>query len=89
VSIFDLDGRLRSGRSKPRRGGAADAISPRRRRVKLLRSDLGIVNQPAVVGRQKKRSIRERLMNWIALSKPQEVLSGHVASIARYIKCLE
>lgn len=62
-------------------------FSPRRR-VELLRSDLGIVNQPAVVGRQKKGSIRERLTNWMALSsKPQEVLSGQVASIARYIKC--
>jgi hypothetical protein len=41
-----------------------------------------------VVGRQKKGSIRERLTNWMVLSsKPQEVLSGQVASIARYIKC--
>jgi hypothetical protein len=63
-------------------------FSPRRRRVKLLRSDLGIVNQPAVVGRQEKRSIREKIINWMALSsKSQEVLSGQVASIARYIKC--
>ena len=35
-----------------------------------------------------KRSIREKLMNWMALSsKSQEVFSGQVASIARYIKC--